>query len=177
MSMRTRVVAMASAVLLGAGGLALAPAASAAPPYHGIDGGGSVLDDWQDEENLGVDDYTNSNATALWQTVLWADGAQWQDDDGDSHPFEKAQIDGVFGDQTESATQWWQEHFNLTDRDGVVTEESWTFAQGKLSGPPGNGTVTYNGVRKATFKRVGVKYRVRFKGTGSWKNAYYDKLG
>jgi hypothetical protein len=110
MSMRIRVVAMATAVLLGTGGLALAPAASAAAPYHGIDGGGAVTDDWQDEENLGVDDYATSNATALWETVLWADGAQWQDDDGDWHPFTKSQIDGSFGPETESATQWWQEH-------------------------------------------------------------------
>ncbi|MFD4505044.1 peptidoglycan-binding protein [Streptomyces sp. NPDC058457] len=176
MTMRTRVVAMAAAVLLGATGIALAPAASAAS-YHGINGGGSVLDDWQDEEQIGVDDYANSNATALWQTVLWADGAQWQDDDGISHPFEKAQIDGTFGDETESATQWWQAHFNLTDRDGVVTEDTWTSAQSRLTGPPGNGTVTYNGVRKGTFKRVGIKYRVRIKGAGSWKTAYYDKLG
>ncbi|MFG3287952.1 peptidoglycan-binding protein [Streptomyces sp. NPDC048179] len=178
MSMRTRVVALATAVLLGAGGgLALAPAASAAP-YHGIDGGGSVLDDWQDEENLGVDDYASSNATALWETVLWADGAQWQDDDGDSHPFTKSLIDGSFGPETESATQWWQDHFNLSDNDGVVTDQTWTFAQQRLTGPAAGGIVTYNGtVRKATFKRVSNKYRVRIKGTGSWRIAYYDQLG
>ncbi|MFD3586479.1 peptidoglycan-binding protein [Streptomyces sp. NPDC058683] len=178
MSMRIRVVAMATAVLLGAGGLALAPAASAAAPYHGIDGGGAVTDDWQDEENLGVDDYATSNATALWETVLWADGAQWQDDDGDWHPFTKSQIDGSFGPETESATQWWQEHFGLSDNDGVVTDQTWTFAQQRLTGPTSLQTVTFHGTaHNAPLKRISSKYRVRIKGTGSYKIAYYDKLG
>ncbi|MFE4968288.1 peptidoglycan-binding protein [Streptomyces sp. NPDC056660] len=178
MSMRIRVVAMATAVLLGAGGLALAPAASAAAPYHGIDGGGAVTDDWQDEENLGVDDYATSNATALWETVLWADGAQWQDDDGDWHPFTRNQIDGSFGPETESATQWWQEHFGLSDNDGVVTDQTWTFAQQRLTGPTSLQTVTYHGTAHNTpLKRISGKYRVRIKGTGSYRIAYYDKLG
>ncbi|GHI07315.1 hypothetical protein AQI88_20975 [Streptomyces cellostaticus] len=179
MSMRTRAVAMATAALLGAGatGIALAPAANAAS-YHGIDGGGAVTDDWQDEENLGVDDYAQSNATALWETVLYADGAQWQDDDGDWHTFTKSQIDGSFGPETESATQWWQEHYHLSDNDGVVTDQSWTFAQRWLLGPSSGGVVTYQGdVRNVTFKRISGKYRVRIKGTGPWKLAYYDKLG
>ncbi|WP_406436388.1 peptidoglycan-binding protein [Streptomyces sp. NBC_00631] len=178
MSMRTRIVATATAVLLGAGGLALAPAAAAAAPYHGIDGKDAVTDDWQDEENLGVDDHTTSNATALWQTVLWADGAQWEDEDGDSHAFGKDQIDGVFGPETESATQWWQQNFNLSENDGVVTDQSWRFAQARLTGPSKTSTVTYTGgAQKASFKRVGGKYRVRLLGTGTFKNAYYDKVG
>ncbi|MFD8721653.1 peptidoglycan-binding protein [Streptomyces sp. NPDC059629] len=179
MSMHTRVVAMAAAVLLGAGSLALAPAASAAPPkYHGIDGDrGTVTDDWQDEENLGVDDHTKSNATALWQTVLWADRAEWQDEDGDSHTFEKSQIDGEFGPETESATQWWQDNFGLSDNDGVVTEQTWRAAQAHLSGPTRSRTVTYNGAQKASFKRISDKYQVRLKGTGPFKNASYDTLG
>ncbi|MFG2941680.1 peptidoglycan-binding protein [Streptomyces sp. NPDC048282] len=177
MSMRTRVVALTTAVLLGAGGLALAPAAVAAPPpYHGIDGKDAVTDDWQDEEDLGVDDHTESNATALWQTVLWADGAQWEDEDGDSHTFKKNQIDGVFGPETESATQWWQQNFSLSENDGVVSDQSWRSAQSRLS-PGTRGTVTYNGAHKANFKRVGVKYRVRLQGTGTFRNAYYDTLG
>ncbi|MEV7324515.1 peptidoglycan-binding domain-containing protein [Streptomyces sp. NPDC093970] len=178
MSMRTRAVAVATAVLLGAGGLALAPAASAAAPYHGIDGGGVVTDDWQDEEDLGIDDHATSNATALWETVLWADGALWQDDDGDSHPFTKSRIDGSFGPETESATQWWQERFGLSDDDGVVTDQTWTSAQRRLTGPAAGGTVTFHGVaRDATLKRIGNKYRVRIKGTGPYRIAYYDKLG
>ena len=180
MSMRTRVVAMASAVLLGAAGLAaLTPAASAAAPrYHGIDGDrGTVNDDWQDEEDLGIDDHTSSNATALWQTVLWADGAEWQDEDGDPHTFDKSQIDGVFGPETESATQWWQDRFNLTENDGVVTDQSWRSAQSRLSlGTRGN--VTYTGIaHKGALQRINDKYRVRLGGTGPFKIAYYDKLG
>lgn len=179
MSMRKRAAATVTAVLLGAGaiGLALAPAADAAP-YHGIDGNGVVSDDFQDEENLSVDDHANGNATALWQSVLYADGAKWQDDDGDWHNFAKSQIDGSFGPETESATQWWQERFGLTDNDGVVTDQSWEFTQQWLHGPFSGGTVRYDGdKRDVDFKRVGGKYRVKLKGTGSWRNAYYDQVG
>ena len=179
MSMRKRAVATVTAALLGFGtiGLAVAPTADAAP-YHGVDGNGVVSDDFQDEENLGVDDHANGNATALWQSVLYADGAKWQDDDGDWHNFAKSQIDGSFGPQTESATQWWQGRFGLTDNDGVVTDQSWEFAQQWLHGPFAGGTVRYDGdKRDVDFKRVGGKYRVKLRGTGPWRNAYYDQLG
>lgn len=179
MSMRKRAVAMVTAALLGAGtlGLAVAPTASAAS-YHGIDGNGVVSDDLQDEENLGVDDYADSNATALWQSVLYADGAKWQDEDGDWHNYSKSQIDGSFGPQTESATQWWQEHYGLTDNDGVVTDQSWEFAQQWLHGPGSGGGVRYQGdKRDVDFKRVSGKYRVKLKGTGPWRIAYYDQVG
>ncbi|MEU6347830.1 hypothetical protein ABZ896_00680 [Streptomyces sp. NPDC047072] len=179
MTMRKRAVAMVTAVLLGAGatGIALAPTATAAS-YHGVDGNGGVNDDWGDEENLGVDNYAESNATALWETILYADGAKWQDDDGDWHNFSKSQIDGSFGPETESATQWWQDHYHLTENDGVVTDQSWEFAQQWLTGPYSGGIVLYDGdVRDVTFKRVSGKYRVKLKGTGSWRIAYYDQLG
>ncbi|MFG2725301.1 peptidoglycan-binding protein [Streptomyces canus] len=179
MSMRKRAVAMATAALLGAGtlGLAVTPTAGAAS-YHGIDGNGVVSDDWQDEENLGVDDYSDSNATALWQSVLYADGANWQDEDGDWHNYSKSQIDGSFGPETESATQWWQEHYGLTDNDGVVTDQSREFAQQWLHGPVPGGGVRYDGdKRDVDFKRVSGKYRVKLKGTGPWRIAYYDQVG
>lgn len=179
MSMRKRAVAMGVAAVLGVGGygIALAPAANAAP-YHGIDGNGAVFNDWEDEEELGVDSYAKSNATALWETVLYADGALWEDDEGEWHPFKKSQIDGSFGPETESATQWWQEQHGLSETDGVVTNESWEYAQGRLHGPYSNNTVQYWGdVRDATFKRVSKKYQVKLKGTGPWKVAHYDTLG
>ncbi|MCX4704445.1 peptidoglycan-binding protein [Streptomyces sp. NBC_01352] len=179
MSKRNRAVAMASAVLLVAGGAvtAMAPAANAAD-YHGIDGNSYVYDDWQDEENLGVDDYAQSNATALWETVLWADGAMYEDEDGDWHPFKKNKIDGSFGPETESATQWWQNHYGIPENDGVVTDDCWLSAQSRLHGPYASSNVQYSGsARTVTFKRVSGKYRVKLKGTGSWKIAYYDKVG
>ncbi|MER5216777.1 peptidoglycan-binding protein [Streptomyces sp. NPDC002838] len=179
MSMRNRAVATVTAALLVAGGTAtaMAPAASAAP-YHGIDGSGAVHDDWKDEEDLSVDDYASSNATALWETVLWADGARYEDEDGDLHAFKKSQIDGSFGPETESATQWWQEHFGLPEDDGIVNDDDWKDAQNQLRGPYSGNTVEYRGAaRDVTFKRVGGKYRVKLKNTGSWKNAYYDKVG
>jgi hypothetical protein len=179
MSMRNRAVATVTAALLVAGGTAtaMAPAANAAP-YHGIDGSGPVHDDWQDEENLSVDDYASSNATALWEAVLWADGAKYEDEDGDWHAFTKSKIDGSFGPETESATQWWQDRYGLPENDGVVTDDCWKDAQNQLHGPYAGSSVQYWGdARTVTFKRVGGKYRVKLKNTGSWKNAYYDKVG
>ncbi|MFJ8106335.1 peptidoglycan-binding protein [Streptomyces sp. NPDC096132] len=177
MSMRNRAVATVAAALLVAGGTAtaVAPAANAAP-YHGIDGNGVVQDDWQDEENLGVDDYANSNAVALWETVLYADGAQYEDEDGDWHPFTKRQIDGSFGPETESATQWWQDRHGLPDN-GVVTSDCWDSAQNRLH-TAARSTVQYWGsARVVSFKRVGGQYRVKLRGTGAWKTAYYDRVG
>jgi peptidoglycan hydrolase-like protein with peptidoglycan-binding domain len=179
MSMRIRAMAMVTAVLLGAGatGIALAPAAGAAPAYFGIDGGGAVGNDWEDEENLGVESYARGNAVALWETVLWADGALWEDDEGEWRPFKKSQIDGSFGPETESATQWWQSRHNLPETDGVVVSESWDFAQTRLLSLPGN-IVQYKGdARNVNFKRVSSKYQVKLKNVGPWKNAYYRSVG
>ncbi|MFJ5727512.1 peptidoglycan-binding domain-containing protein [Streptomyces paradoxus] len=179
MSMRNRAVAMMTAVVLGAGGtgIALAPSANAAPAYFGIDGRGAVANDWEDEENLGVDAYARGNAIALWETVLWADGAQWEDDEGEWQPFRKSQIDGSFGPETESATQWWQDRHNLPETDGTVVSESWDFAQTRLQGQPGN-IVQYKGlVRNVNFKRVSGKYQVKLKNVGPWKYAHYRTLG
>ena len=179
MSMRNRAMAMVTAVLLGAGatGIALAPATSAAPAYFGVDGGGAVGNDWEDEENLGVEAYAKGNAIALWETVLWADGAQWEDDEGEWRPFRKSQIDGSFGPETESATQWWQSRYNLSETDGVVVSESWDFAQTRLQSFPGN-IVQYKGdARNVNFKRVGGKYQVKLKNVGPWKNAHYRTVG
>jgi peptidoglycan hydrolase-like protein with peptidoglycan-binding domain len=179
MSMRNRAVAMVTTALLGAGatGIALAPAASAAPPYNGIDGSGGVYDDWQDEKTIGVDDFAQSNATAVWETVLYADGAQYEDEDGDWHTFTRDKIDGSFGPETESATQWWQNYRGLSDS-GVVTNDCWQYAQSRLSGPSTTGSVQYTGTtHNVTFKRVDGKYRVKLRGTGAWKNAYYDRVG
>ncbi|MFJ8047160.1 peptidoglycan-binding protein [Streptomyces luteogriseus] len=180
MSMRNRAVAMVTtAVMLGAGGtgIALAPAANAAPAYFGIDGKGAVTNDWEDEENLGVDAYARGNAIALWETVLWADGAEWEDDEGEWQPFRKSRIDGSFGPETESATQWWQSRHNLPETEGTVDSESWDFAQTRLQSLPGN-IVQYKGlVRNVNFKRVGGKYQVKLKNVGPWKYAHYRTLG
>jgi peptidoglycan hydrolase-like protein with peptidoglycan-binding domain len=67
----------------------------------------------------GLSDAGSANAdVVLWQTLLGGDVA----------------VDGIFGDQTESATiAWQQEHFRTDDGDideaavdGVVGEQTWT---------------------------------------------------
>lgn len=98
--------------------------ASASNSYTGaayVGGQGNQFDDWDDEGILSTSSNTNSNATCLWQKVLWSWGLlDWSD------------IDGVFGPKTESATREFQDTFNLTI-DGQVGKDTF----GKASKPDG----------------------------------------
>jgi hypothetical protein len=179
MTMRERAVALtATVLLLGAGttGLALAPAANADASTGYVDGRGQAYDDWQDEDDLGPRDYADSNATALWQTVLYADGARYRDRRGRTHTFEEDDIDGRFGPVTKSATHYWQRRHGLQDDDGIVTAESWEAAQQNLEGPGRRGRVVYHGDdQDVRFVRDHGAYWVRL--DGDWVPAYYEQLG
>ncbi|MEV0736701.1 peptidoglycan-binding domain-containing protein [Streptomyces sp. NPDC050549] len=59
---------------------------------------------------------TQSNATRLWQKVLWADGELAASD-----------IDGDFGPITKAATARWQTRFRVTS-DGSAGQNTWTAA-------------------------------------------------
>ncbi|QIJ60643.1 peptidoglycan-binding domain-containing protein [Streptomyces sp. JB150] len=76
-----------------------------------VHGGGDIyVDDWTDEGYLSTSRHASSNATCLWQEVLWSyDLLAWDD------------IDGVFGDDTRAATVKWQKAY-ATDQpaDGIV---------------------------------------------------------
>ncbi|GGR71531.1 hypothetical protein GCM10010252_07410 [Streptomyces aureoverticillatus] len=172
-----RLLAAAVAVTAGTG-LALAgtaPLAQAAGP-HVIDGGGDAFNDWGDEGTLSRHRHAHSNATWLWQSVLYADGAKWRDGNGALHTFKKADVDGHFGWKTASATKWWQAHEDLEDVDGVVGKETFGAADNFLSGPHSGGQVDYTGfVRQVGFKRLAGTYYVKI--DGHWKKASYNRLG
>jgi hypothetical protein len=130
--------AVAAAVVLSA-----APA-SASGDYSGLSmvaGSGPFKDDWNDEGRLSTGRHASSNATCLWQKVLWADGKlDWND------------IDGVFGPRTHTATVAWQRDWVDGDADGIVGKETFTEAGEALRDTDGNGSVdTYLGITGRTF--------------------------
>lgn len=174
MQLKSRLLLGAVAVTASAG-LALgvaAPLATASGPYV-VDGSGAAYNDWGDEGTLSVNSRSKSNATRLWQSVLYADGAKWKDTSGDLHTFAQGDIDGIFGWKTRSATMYWQAQEDLEDVDGIVGKETFGQADGFLDGPYSDGKVTYTGLaNEVTFKRLDGEYYVRI--GSKWKVAAYD---
>ncbi|WP_329138973.1 peptidoglycan-binding domain-containing protein [Streptomyces sp. NBC_00670] len=114
---------MALAATLAAltlGGLSAAPA-SASNSYTGaayIGGKGVFTDDWEDEGILSTGSNANSNATCLWQKVLWSYGyLGWGD------------IDGIFGPDTKAATKKFQSDWAVPGpSDGIAGKDTFTVA-------------------------------------------------
>lgn len=86
-----------------------------------VSGAGDLYDDWNDEGTVSVNSHTYSNATCLWQNILYAEGYGDHDD-----------VDGVFGSVTKSRTEDLQQRWNLID-DGIAGEKTWTKAGTKLT--------------------------------------------
>jgi peptidoglycan hydrolase-like protein with peptidoglycan-binding domain len=107
-------------------------------------GAGVFTDDWNDEGKLSTSDNTSSNATCLWQKILWADGSI----EADGTTFDAADIDGIFGENTKTATKNWQTSEGLTS-DGVVKKEDFADAEqwGLLDVNDDGAVDTYNGGR------------------------------
>ena len=118
-SKRSRIAACTIGALT-AGVLALsATPASASGNYSGLAyvyGGGVFTDDWDNEGIVDTNDNSASNATCLWQKILWADGE-----------LAASGIDGDFGSGTKAATARWQTKFGLTS-DGSAGKNTWTMA-------------------------------------------------
>ena len=95
--------------------------ASASGTYSGrayVYGAGDWYDDWTDEGILSMATNTESNATCLWQKILWADGYL---------PY-TSDIDGDFGQTTAWATVNWQVRLKLENIDVVVGKETFKAA-------------------------------------------------
>ncbi|AZM58938.1 MULTISPECIES: peptidoglycan-binding domain-containing protein [unclassified Streptomyces] len=129
-------VALAAVTALGLN-LSAAPSASANVNDGYVSGSGAFGDDWDDEGTLGQGyPATYSNATCLWQKVLYADGY-----------LSTAQVDGVFGSTTWAATYNWQHDRNL-EADGIVGKKTFTRAGDRLRDQTGDGKVdTYDGTK------------------------------
>ncbi|MFF8609538.1 peptidoglycan-binding protein [Streptomyces sp. NPDC015346] len=139
---RVRAVGGVAAAVTAAVVLSATPA-SASGDYSGLSmvaGSGGFSDDWNDEGILSTSRHTSSNATCLWQKVLWADGhLPWND------------IDGVFGSKTRDATIAWQRAYG-GGADGVVGKDTFSKAGQYLKDTDGNGSVdTYQGTGGRSF--------------------------
>ncbi|QXE35780.1 peptidoglycan-binding protein [Streptomyces sp. GMY02] len=127
-------VALAVVTALGLN-VAMTTSASANINDGYISGSGAFADDWDDEGTL-ARGYpgTYSNATCLWQKVLYADGYLLN-----------SEVDGVFGTTTEAATSNWQRARGL-EPDGIVGKLTFAKAGDKLRDLTGDGKVeTYDG--------------------------------
>ncbi|WP_128379748.1 peptidoglycan-binding domain-containing protein [Streptomyces cavernae] len=171
-----RKAAMATVLAGGAvlGGFAATGTASASEDSGLVDGTGSTRNDWGDEGTLQRGD--ESHAVALWQTVLWADGAKWKD--GNTwRAFTEEDISGEFNRRTVSATAYWQKANGVRET-GKADPRSFAVADNSLGTVGKRGTVGYDGTSEdARFKRLTVGgvaqdvYYVHY--DGSWVPATY----
>ncbi|CAL9353465.1 peptidoglycan-binding domain-containing protein [Streptomyces griseomycini] len=168
---RFRRAAMATVLAGGAvlGGFAATGAAHASEDTGVVDGSGKTRNDWGDEGTLQKGD--ESNAVALWQTVLMADGAYWKDSGGTLHQFTEDDISGEYDSRTVSATKYWQKSRGLSQT-GKANPKCFSHADNNLGPVNKKGSVVYEGdVDDVTFKRKTVAgydeqvYYVKFDGS------------
>lgn len=127
MSFRKRVVsATIGAATVAILGLSASPASASVENGY-VSGGGDFTNDWGDEGPLSTSSNTSSNATCLWQQILWAEGANEQN----GSDFDASDIDGDFGSNTRHATMDLQRRWNLDDVDGIVGSDTFGYLDGR----------------------------------------------
>ncbi|MFI5674126.1 peptidoglycan-binding domain-containing protein [Streptomyces cellulosae] len=165
-------LAAGSVSALTAAVLALsATPASASGTYSGLAyvyGAGAFADDWGNEGIVDQSHNTSSNATCLWQKILYADGL-----------LEAGDIDGVFGKDTAAATSQWQSTWTSDTPDGSAGKLTWTAAGQFLfnsSGTRTGNTVSYySGLRRnISLSRDSDGYYHFTDGNDSGRIAGYD---
>ncbi|MER5446921.1 peptidoglycan-binding domain-containing protein [Streptomyces sp. NPDC002764] len=176
MSLRTRALALTVAAAVG-GGLALtASPASASVSQGWFSGSGDPSNDWGDEGTLSASSHARSNATALVQMLLWADGAKEQN----GTAFDWSDIDGKYGPNTTYAVKSWQKLYNSKLGAGLVVDGKAgpkTLGAADVSLYADGGTVTFQGWKhNVTFKRSGGKYYLKVNNSRGWKLASYNTL-
>ncbi|WP_089099051.1 peptidoglycan-binding domain-containing protein [Streptomyces hyaluromycini] len=169
MTVRKRTVIGAVALVISSG-LAVAPPASASVSQGYIGGTGSLSDDWGDEGLLSTSSHAHSNATALWQAVLWADGAR----ESNGTYFDYSDIDCRFGANTKATTKYWQKVHDLP-QDGVVGPRAFGRADNQLWHDGGNVVKYFGHVHSVWLKRVNGQYEIRVKVSAGYRVAYYNK--
>jgi hypothetical protein len=148
-------------------GILVAGPAHASGSYTGrayVAGSGTMYDDWTDEGVVSVAVHRSSNATCLWQAILWANGY-----------LSKSKIDGIFGDQTAAATRAFQRAEGLSP-DGSAGRKSWAAAGGvsHTINASGWSNGIYSGAKHAIKVRRSTAGNYQFAfGTG-WKSATYN---
>jgi hypothetical protein len=120
-------VGLATAVTLGLG----ASPASAKVSDGWVRGYDAYANDWDDEGELSnLSPWASSNATCLWQRILWAEGASATNYDGKI--FAVSHINGVFNYRTQYTTIDLQKRWGLSG-DGIVGSNTFKRAAKQLS--------------------------------------------
>jgi hypothetical protein len=160
MSRRSRAATLAvAAVTAGVLALGTTPAA-ASGDYSGRAYVHQELG-WDDEGLLSTTRHASSNATCLWQKILWADGF-----------LTDADIDGIFGPDTRSATIAWQQ-WQGVNADGVVGPQ--TFGLAGAWGLWWDGSdLRYSGREHSALITVDGNGRYGFYENGTHRAAGYD---
>ncbi|MFE5488082.1 peptidoglycan-binding protein [Streptomyces sp. NPDC056527] len=147
--------------------------AAASGTYSGLAyvyGTGVYTNDWGDEGVTDVNTNASSNATCLWQMILWANGYLASD------------IDGVFGTNTKNATAKYQDDTDYLTVDGSAGKATWSYAAdyqiAYVSGSEAAGqtlNLRYDGtVNRFDMRRIGDgNYEFR-DSRGNWRKAGYN---
>ncbi|WP_406329558.1 peptidoglycan-binding protein [Streptomyces sp. NBC_00203] len=133
--------------------------AAASGTYSGrayVYGASTYTDDWNDEGIVSTGSNTTSNATCLWQKILWADGK-----------LASSGIDGIFGSGTAAATKNWQSDWGLT-ADGSAGQNTWTEAGNWLDDLDSDGVVD---------SYVGTSHVISVSRDSDGRYAFYDAGG
>ncbi|GAB2555793.1 peptidoglycan-binding domain-containing protein [Kribbella endophytica] len=165
--MKTRVLSAVVGIAALLGGLSVAGPAQASGSYTGrayVAGSGSIWNDWTDEGVVNVSVHRSSNATCLWQAILWANGF-----------LSKSSIDGIFGDQTAAATRAFQRAEGLSP-DGSAGRQTWTAAGGISHTVDASGWVNgvYSGPKNGFDVRRSGAGNYQFNVGSGWKWASYN---
>ncbi|MFI1225830.1 MULTISPECIES: peptidoglycan-binding protein [unclassified Streptomyces] len=123
MNSRTTRAKLAAGVVaaLATGILAVGTPPAAATPSDGyVSGADGFGGDWGNEGKLSTTSYDDSNATCLWQKILWAEGKLAYEG-----------IDGLFGMGTDKATKSLQGDWELS-QDGEVGNDTFGRADNQL---------------------------------------------
>ncbi|MFF9772851.1 peptidoglycan-binding protein [Streptomyces sp. NPDC013978] len=123
MSLRKRVISAAIvAATVAVLGSSASPASARVSDGY-VSGLGDFTNDWGDEGPLSTSSNATSNATCLWQQILWAEGANEQN----GSDFDASDIDGIFGADTRHATMDLQRRWKLEDVDGIVGPDTFGY--------------------------------------------------
>ncbi|KUM92754.1 hypothetical protein AQI88_29795 [Streptomyces cellostaticus] len=172
---RTRLATAAvSAAVAGALAVSASPASASASGGY-VSGGGSFYDDFADEGTLSTTSYKDTNATCLWQIMLYAEGVK----ESDGTQFDWDDINGKFSSNTAYATKQLQKAWGLT-QDGKVGKTTFGAADDKWNPTTGAGELEY----RSTGTTDATKYKLRYHGsryyfdifrTASGKYRFYHK--
>lgn len=161
-----------------ASGVAPASAASSDGWVRGYD---TYVGDWGDEGTLfwKPEGYAHSNATCLWQRILWAEGVSYTTPHGGEYA-KLSDIDGNFGPHANSLTMALQYRWDL-GRDGKVGNGTFGRADNNLTKTGGSTArgetlyLRYNGSRNTFDLRRNTEGKYLFKDkAGDWRQAGYD---